>query len=100
MDAHKVMGIIGLIALRKSGLYYKIIDEFPEKDKKKIKEHIAEMKNDIFLSKGEKESAKIKPELKIEDLDIDIKTIINEIKFYFSTPSREPRRINWGKSYF
>lgn len=85
-EKHKSIGIMGLIALRKSEAYYKVTSElYKEKelsnrDKEKIKKHIAGMKNEKFLSKDEKENKKIKPKLKLKDIDFDIKKAIKEIK--------------------
>lgn len=86
-EKHKVIGIIGIIALRKSELYYRVVNELlkekqiSEKDKEKIKKQIAEIENETLLSKEEKKNKKINPKLKLKDIDLDIKAIINEIKF-------------------
>lgn len=83
-EKHKVMGIMGLIALRKSELFYKVISELSQEkqvsNKDKIKTYIAQMENEIFLSKKEKENKKINPKLELKDLEIDIPSIIKEIK--------------------
>ena len=78
----KALGIIGLIALRKSDLYDKILEEtsknsnISNEDKNKIKRYISEMKNECFLSLDEKQDKKIRKELKIEELTFDFKEII------------------------
>ena len=85
-EKHKFIGMMGLIALRKSELYYKIISELSrdnqlyEKDKKNIKKYIAEMENERLLSNKEKRNKKIDTKLNLRDLDIDIGKIIKEIK--------------------
>lgn len=85
-EKHKAMGIVGLIALRKSEAYYKVASELSkekelsDRDKEKIKKHISSMDNKKFLSKDEKENKKIKPKLKLKDTDFDIKKAIKEIK--------------------
>ena len=84
-EKHKVIGIIGLIALRKSELYYSVVNklskekQISEKDKEKIKKHIAEMENERLLSNEEKKNKKINPKLKLKDIDTDIDAIIKEI---------------------
>ena len=86
-EKYKAMGIIGLIALRKSELYYKVIHELSkdkqisEKNKEQIKKYIAEMENERILSGEEKKNKKIRPNFKLKDIDLDIKAVINEIKF-------------------
>mgnify|MGYP000368513404 CR=1 FL=1 len=83
---YKIMGIIGLIALRKSELFYKIMNslskekEISDKDKIRIKKLISNMKNDEFLSKNEKQNKNINPNLRLEDLDIDFNKLIRELK--------------------
>lgn len=77
---------MGLIALRKSELYYKILNELSKKDqvsetdKKNIEKRVSEMDNEKFLSKEEKKTKKLNPKLKLEDINLDIKAIIKEIK--------------------
>jgi histidyl-tRNA synthetase len=87
---YKVMGILGLIALRKSELFQKIMNELSkekqisDKDKETIKKYISEMENEIFLSEEEKQSKKVNPLLKLDDINLDIKEIIKKIKTYLS----------------
>ena len=85
-EKSKFIGIAGFIALRKSELFLEIIDELSkdnelsDKDKEKIKNYIAEMDNERFLSKYEKMFRKINPRLKLDDIDdLYIDSIIDEI---------------------
>ena len=85
-EKHKVIGVLGLIALRKSELFYTVVNELSkekelsEKDKEKIKRHISKMENEMFLSKEEKQSKIIKPKIKLKNIDLDIQKVIKEIK--------------------
>lgn len=82
----KVMGIIGLIALRKSELYYRVIselskDKLPSKEsKEKVKRYISEMENERLLSAIEKRNKKINPNSGLKDLELDINHIVKEAK--------------------
>lgn len=82
----KIIGIMGLIALRKSELFYKVLEELSkdnqisEEDKEKIKRYIAERSNEKLLSKEEIENKKINNGLKLDEINIDIQKIISEIK--------------------
>ena len=85
-EKHKIIGLMGLIALRKSELFYTVVNELfkekelSEKDKEKNKIHISKMENEMFLSKEEKQSKKIKPKLELKNIDLDIQKIIKEIE--------------------
>ena len=85
MGKEKVLGILGLIALRKSELYFKIVSilskekQLSEKDKDKIKGCIAAMENERLLSNKEKEKKEIIPNLKLENIGFDIESFIKEI---------------------
>lgn len=85
-DKHKAIGIMGLIAIRKSEAYYKVVSELSkekelsEKDKEKVKKYISGMDNKKFLSKDERKNKQIKPNLKLNDTDFDIEKVIKEIK--------------------
>ncbi len=85
-EKSKVIGIIGLIALRKAECYHAVINglskkkEVNEKDKEKIQKFVSEMDNELFISKDEKKNKKINPKLKLKDIDVDTKPILEFIK--------------------
>jgi uncharacterized protein YpuA (DUF1002 family) len=85
-EKYKVMGIMGLIALRKSELFYKVVNELSkdrqisEDDKEKIKKYVSEMENELFLSKDERQNRRINSKLKLKDIDLDIQKVIKNIK--------------------
>jgi len=85
-NAEKVIGILGLIALRKSDLYNNVLMEasknkdLSKDSKNKIKNYISSMKNELFLGKDEKKNKKIDAQLRIDELNFDFGKIIKENK--------------------
>ncbi|MCK4429058.1 MAG: hypothetical protein KAU95_01685 [Candidatus Aenigmarchaeota archaeon] len=84
-EKYKVIGVIGLIALRKSELFYKVVNELSKekklskKNKEKVKRHISRMENEMFLSKEEKQNKKIKPNLRLENIGLNVQKVIKEL---------------------
>lgn len=85
-EEKKFLGIMGLIALRKSELYNLVISELENKQsltnlkKTEVKEIIAKMDNKIFLSKPEVLNKKIVKSFSVKDIYPDISPILKEIE--------------------
>ena len=85
-EKEKFLGIMGLIALRKTELYNQIISKLEKKrrltdlNKNKIKDIIAKMENNRFFSKEEISDKKIINSLSVREIYPDISQIIEEIK--------------------
>jgi hypothetical protein len=71
--------VMGIIALRKGVLYKKIMEK-EHVDGDKLQMFIAKMDNNDFISPSEKLSKKINPNTALEDLNIEIKSIVNKIR--------------------
>lgn len=85
-DEGKFLGIMGLIALRKSELYNEIITQLEkirnltDLNKIRIRDMIAKMENNIFLAKKEISDRKIITSLTIKEIYSDISPILKEAK--------------------
>jgi hypothetical protein len=77
-ESKNFISVISIIALRKSTLYKSISDK-ENVDSKRLEDYISRMNNKLFISAQEKQAKKIDPNLNIEELEIDVRSIINNV---------------------
>lgn len=74
---YKVLGIFGIIAQRKSYVYHDLLDRLPKSTtsssdcREKLKEVIARIPYEHFLSKEEKRSKRILINTQVKDLPLE-----------------------------
>jgi len=81
MEKEKIFfDVVGLIALRKSDFYKKVIEEAKKRkikiDEEQIKQKISNMNNEKFISKAEEKNKRLDLKSGLDSLNLDIESFM------------------------